>query len=172
MTPTLFTSDISGLDLPIPPRNLRLVLPSNRKSTEKVLSVEEWAILHHIPYCYQQPRFEAAKTHMEGTDPYPQIYGDYGVSWFYTMLFDSVILSAMPIVNFHAGPPGPHALKKALARGDKYITCFWHQVDNTVDDGKVLISKAIELKRDFAKAREDIIRTGIELYSQLRGDYV
>jgi len=160
----LFTSDISGLDLPIPSRNLTVVLPCNRLNTEKIWAVATWCKAHNIPLTYQLKKNSASYLEMEGLDPYEGIEGELGVSWMYTMLFPHEILRRFPIKNFHAGLPGPHALKKAIERRDKTIKCFWHWVDAGIDTGPVIAERTIDLDQDFDRARADMIKTGIEIF--------
>jgi methionyl-tRNA formyltransferase len=162
----LFTSDISALDLPLPMRELQIVLPANRMLTEKVRRLEEWARNRVLPWDYQILPRDAAIHHADGMDAYPGVEGDLGVSWFYTMLFPPEILRRMPIVNYHAGPPGPRALKKALERKDKTIRCFWHWVDEGVDTGTLIIERTIPLPADWHSARAAIMSTGKSLFME------
>ena len=80
------------------------------------------------------------------------------------MLFPKSLLDRLEIINYHAGPPGPHALSGAIERGDKTIRCFWHWIDEGIDTGPVLAEKTVNLPQDFAKAHKLIIETGVKLY--------
>jgi len=164
MNVCLFTSDFSALTLPIPAAFLHLiVLPCNRIETVKVKTVEAWAESHNFPLEWQIRERSADIHRANGMDPFPGIYGDMGVSWFYTMLFPSDLLHRMPIVNFHAGPPGAHALKRSI--GQPEIRCMWHWVDSGVDTGPVIIESTIALPDNFADARKAVIAEGKRLFA-------
>ena len=160
----LFTTDISDLKLT---RFDLVVLPVNRCRTKKVEEVEIYCDKISIPLTWQIRHNDARLLEEDGLDPYPTIYGDFGISWFYTMLFDEEILSRMPLLNFHAGEPGPHALKKAFDRQDTTIRCFWHRVDSGIDNGPIIVETTISLPDIFHEARDLIITTGICLFREI-----
>ena len=160
----LFTSDISGLNLPIHEHDIAVILPTNRLLKEKVTKVKRWCLHHNVPWSWQISRKDAKYHESIGMDSYPNIYGDLGISWFYTMLFPHEILNRFPIINYHAGPPGPHALRKAIREKHRTIRCFWHWVDEGIDTGSVITEQVIDIPWNFAASRKLIINTGISMF--------
>ena len=159
----LFTTDKSGLELDTFDR---VILPINRCETIKVAEVAARCRSNNIQYSWQIRENDAKLLMQEGLDPYPLIHGDIGVSWFYTMLFPFEIWGRLQIINFHAGDPGPHALKKAIELGLPTIRCIWHWVDSGVDTGKVIAESTINLPTNFDKARKWVIEEGTRLFKE------
>ena len=149
-----FNISIFQLSLPIIAlvSDFSVVVPINRKDTTKVHLVQAEC----VDKC---PIYWQTKLHID-----PNIKGDIGISWMYSMLFPPQLLQRFPIINFHAGPPGPHALKRAMKNKDNTINCKWHWVNNGVDTGPTIINKTIALPSDFQTARQAIIHTGLDIF--------
>lgn len=152
MKTVLFTSDISGLQLLKPDS---LCVPLNRINTEKVKKLVTEARKTIFPIFFQPKDCK--------TLPWTS---DIGISWFYTMIFPVELIACFPhgIINFHAGPPGAHALHKAIQRGDNDIELKWHYCVEQVDAGQTITSKTIPCVGDFALMREELIKHGTEMF--------
>jgi hypothetical protein len=151
---TLFTADISAFDLPLPLNGLSAVVPINRCIDANVEAVCEFCRRHDIPVHWQQREDDEQFHESEGSLTYPGIYGDIGVSWFYTMPFPPEILNRFhAIVNF-----------KEVPIADSWINCFWHIVDRTEGNGPVLGGRIIDAHGDFEGGRNAVIAAGKELF--------
>ena len=164
MRTVIFTTDRSAFGLSIPRDDIVLVvLPTNRCTTEKVLLCQRWCDAMSIPWAFQPTKHQELVLKMEGFDPWDFLWSvnpERGVSWFYTMILPPEVVNAFPIVNFHAGDPGPHALKKALQSGISEIPMFWHRMTETVDMGEWLANDTLDV---FEAVRNKLISQGIHL---------
>ena len=176
MKTILFTTDITGLDLIEP---FAVILPHNRMNTSKVNSLMIESYNRHIP-CLTQPSHKDWETMGMLCLPYgymelvTRAVPDIGVSWFYTMILPQIALDAFQrfpsqkgIVNFHAGDPGPHALRRAIKRGDKTIKAFWHRMTSKVDIGEVLLEGSVQCD-EFIKTRQRLITVGKQMFKELK----
>lgn len=166
----LYTTDLSALGLLFPASDqiTAAIVPKNRLETEKVKALTRacpYDVFIHTP---GELTTDAAGIPLRYTV-------DAAVSWMYTQIFPPEMLAKYPrgILNFHAGQPGAHALKRALEAKHKTLRCFWHRCVAEVDAGPVLQDMAIALwpEKPFGNARRAMIEAGLHMFPRAWKDF-
>ena len=139
----LFTTDISGLDLPsLVSDNIKIsaiIVPGNRKLSKKVAELKSRS---DVPIFMHE---------MSSLLPENLPKADAGLSWLYSQIINPIDLKRYPlgILNMHGGKipeyRGANVLQWQIINGERQLGITWHELIKEVDAGPIWSERMIDI---------------------------
>ena len=180
ITALIFTTHESFIDIYEIMRNtcniVGIVVPANRKNTEKLARVIEKCKCNDIQvfeHPYRNDMFEFNQfISSQGIN--------FGVSWSYSQIIQPETLSLFKygIWNMHGGKipeyRGANVLQWAIINGEDEIGVTWHMMDTEIDAGDILYESTVAIRNedDAITVREKIFKEGIFGFSVIWGKFL
>ncbi len=143
--------------------SISIIVPSNRKTSEKVEKVYRVAESHNIAIFEHRSR----SLFPDNLPP-----ASVAVSWLYSQIISAEDISRYPegILNMHGGfiPEyrGASVLHWAMLNGEKEIGVTWHEIVEEVDAGPIWHESSVRITEGMTalEAREALIKEGVRTF--------